>query len=291
MIPPRFEYHAPVSLDEAVGLLERYGGDAKVLAGGQSLLPILKLRLAEPKALIDINRIPNLAYVREEGEFLRIGAITRTNDLLDAPLVRERYPILADAADEIADPVVRNMGTVGGNVSHGDPANDLPACMLALGAQLVARGPNGTRTIAAEEFYQDTFVTALGASEILTEIRIPKARPRQGNAYVKLEKRVGDFPIVGVAANLILGGKGMVEIAGIGLTAVAPTALKAREAGESLVGKQPTEDVIRHAAKLAQDAAKPVSDLRGPAEYKRSMVGVLARRALTLAVKRARVGG
>ncbi|MEK6810297.1 MAG: FAD binding domain-containing protein, partial [Candidatus Thermoplasmatota archaeon] len=143
MIPPRFEYHAPVSLDEAVGLLERYEGDAKVLAGGQSLIPILKLRLAEPRALIDINRIPNLAYIREDNEFLRIGALTRANELLDSSMIQEKYPILTEAADDIADPVVRNMGTVGGNVSHGDPANDLPACMLALGAWFDARGPRG----------------------------------------------------------------------------------------------------------------------------------------------------
>ena len=291
MIPPRFEYHAPVSLDEAVGLLERYEGDAKVLAGGQSLIPILKLRLAEPRALIDINRIPNLAYIREDNEFLRIGALTRANELLDSSMIQEKYPILTEAADDIADPVVRNMGTVGGNVSHGDPANDLPACMLALGAWFAARGPRGSRTIPAGEFYQSTFVTALEPSEILTEIRIPKARARQGNAYSKLEKRVGDFPIVGVAANLFLSPKGTIETAGIGLTAVAPTARVAKEAAESLHGREPTEDVIRRAASLAMGAAQPTSDLRGPADYKRAMVGVLARRALTLAVKRARGGG
>lgn len=291
MIPPRFEYHAPVSLDEAVGLLERYGGDAKVLAGGQSLIPLLKLRLSEPRALVDINRIPNLAYIREDNEFLRIGAVTRANELLDSLMIRERYPILTEAADGIADPVVRNMGTVGGNVSHGDPANDLPACMLALGAWFAAHGPRGVRTISAGDFYQSPFVTALESNEILTEIRIPKARTRQGSAYSKLEKRVGDFPIVGVAANLVLSAKGAIETAGIGLTAVAPTARLAKEAADSLHGREPTEEVIRHAASLAMNAAEPTSDLRGPADYKRSMVGVLARRALILAVKRARGGG
>src|SRR5881628_1167287 len=211
MIPPRFEYFAPSTLDEAVEILGRYGGEAKVLAGGQSLLPVMKLRLAEPKALVDINRIPDLAYIREDGGWLRIGATTRTNDLNDSELIHARYPILSDAAYEIADPLVRNMGTVGGNVSHGDPANDLPACMLALGAHFVVRGPNGSRSIAAHEFYQDTFVTALESNEILLEIEIPKARLGQGNAYVKLEKRIGDFPIVGVAANLVLGTKGTIE--------------------------------------------------------------------------------
>lgn len=291
MIPPRFEYHAPASLDEAVELLDRYGGEAKVLAGGQSLLAVMKLRLAEPKALVDINRIPNLAYIHEESGFLKIGATTPTNDLNDSELVRSRYPILCDAASVIADPIIRNMGTVGGNISHGDPANDLPACMLALGAQFVAKGPGATRTIPAEEFYQDTFVTALEPNEILTEIQIPKARAGQGTAYFKLEKRAGDFPIVGVAANLVLGSKGTFESAAIGLTAVGPTALKAKRAGEYLVGRRPDEAEFLHAAGLAQEIAQPVSDLRGPAEYKRAMVGVLARRALTLASQRTRGGG
>src|SRR3970040_642736 len=240
MIPPRFEYHAPVSLDEAVGLLERYGGDAKVLAGGQILIPTLKLRLAEPGALIDINRIPNLAYIREDNEFLRIGALTRANELLDSSMIQEKYPILTEAADDIADPLVRNMGTVGGNVSHGDPANDLPACMLALEAHFVIHGPKRIRAIPAGEFYRDTFVTALESNEILTEIQIPKHQPGQGNAYMKLEKRVGDFPIAGVAANLVLDASGAIGKGGIGLTAVGPTALRARKAEGHLVGRRPT---------------------------------------------------
>jgi carbon-monoxide dehydrogenase medium subunit len=290
MIPPRFEYFAPSSVDEAVRLLDRFGGEAKVLAGGQSLLPVMKLRLAEPKALVDINRIPDLGYIREDAKYLRIGAIARTNDLNDSELIHRRYPILSDAAYEIADPLVRNMGTVGGNVSHGDPANDLPACMLALGAQFVVRGPRGERTIDSREFYQDTFVTALEPNEILTEIQIPRAREGQGSAYVKLEKRVGDFPIVGVAANLVLGPRRVIETAGIGLTAVGPTALKATEAEAHLVGKPAEDAALAEAAGLAEGIAKPVSDLRGPAEYKRAMVRVLARKALLEARDRARGG-
>lgn len=288
LIPPRFEYFAPKSLAQAVKLLDRFGGEAKVLAGGQSLLPVMKLRLAEPKALVDINRIPNLSYIRESRGLLRIGAMARTNDLNYSDLIRSRYPILSDAAEVIADPLVRNMGTVGGNVSHGDPANDLPACMLALEAQFVARGPHGPRIIPADRFYRDTFVTALKPNEILTEIGIPKARAGQGNAYFKLEKRIGDFPIVGVAADLHLKLDGTVERAGIGLTAVGPTALKAREAGEYLAGREPDDAILHRAAELARDIAQPVSDLRGPAEYKKSMVSVLARRALHLARNRAR---
>jgi len=290
MIPPRFEYYAPASIDEAVQVLDRYGGEAKVLAGGQSLLPVMKLRLAEPKALVDLNRIADLAFIREDDKFLRIGAMTRTNDLLDSKMLRERYPILTDAAYEIADPLVRNMGTVGGNVSHGDPANDLPACMLALGAQYVVKGPKGSRTIPAKEFYQDTFVTALEPNEILVEIHVPKARPRQGTAYVKLEKRVGDFPIVGVAANLVIDSKGKIEQAGVGLTAVGATALKATDAERELVGKVADDALLGRAAALAEAMAKPTSDLRGPAEYKKAMVRVLTRRALRRAWERARGG-
>ncbi|MEK6986804.1 MAG: xanthine dehydrogenase family protein subunit M [Candidatus Thermoplasmatota archaeon] len=289
MIPPQFEYYAPVSVDDAIQLLDRFGGDAKVLAGGQSLLPVMKLRLAEPRALVDINRIPNLSYIREEGDHLKIGTLTRTNDLNDSELIRARYPIFSDAASVIADPLVRNMGTVGGNVSHGDPANDLPACMLALGAVFLAKGPKGTRTIPAEEFYVDTFTTALEPNEIMVEIQVPKARMGQGTAYVKLEKRAGDFPIVGVAASL-LEAKGKVEGAGIGLTAVGPTVLKAREAEAGLVGRAPDEAAFRGAADLARSASHPVSDLRGPAEYKKAMVAVLTVRALRRAHERARGG-
>jgi carbon-monoxide dehydrogenase medium subunit len=290
MIPPRFEYYAPVSIEEAVKVLGRFGGEAKVLAGGQSLLPVLRLRLGEPKALVDINRIPDLAYIREEADVLRIGALARTNDLNDSDLVRRRYPILTDATSMLADPLVRNLGTVGGNVAHGDPANDLPACMLALGASFVARGPKASRTIPASEFYVDTFTTALEPTEILTEIRVPKARAGQGNAYMSLEKRVGDFAIVGVAANLVLGAKGSVEEAGIGITSAGPTALQATEAAQSLVGRTPDHAAFDRAATLAMDVAQPTSDLRGPAEYKRAMVGVLTARVLRRSVERARGG-
>lgn len=289
MIPPAFEYFAPSTLDEAVELLDRFGGEAKVLAGGQSLLPVLKLRLAGPKALVDINRIPNLAYLREEGDLLRIGATARTNDLNDSTLIHERYPILADAAAVIADPLVRNMGTVGGNASHGDPANDLPACFIALRAHYQVKGPNGLRSIAADAFYTDTFTTALEPNEILTEIQVPKAGPGAGTAYVKLEKRAGDFPIAGVAVSLIVSG-GKITSARIALTALGPTALLAKAAGDSLVGHAPDEAAFRAAAELAMEAAQPVSDLRGPADYKRAMAGVLTRRALHRAAERAQGG-
>ncbi len=290
MIPPQFEYYAPSSVDEAVALLRRFDGEAKVLAGGHSLIPLMKLRLAEPKALVDINRIPNLAYLREEDGYLRIGATTRTGDLLDSALLRKSYPILTDAAQEIADPLVRNLGTVGGNVCHGDPGNDLPACILALGAVLAVTGPTGPREIPAAEFYRDTFVTALEPAEILTEVRIPKARSHQGNAYQKIEKRVGDFAIAGAAANLVVDGAGRIETAGLALTGVGPTVVPATAAAAALVGEVLSESHLANAARLAEAATDPSGDLRGPVAYKRAMAGVLVRRALERALARAKGG-
>ncbi len=287
MIPPQFEYFAPSSVDEAVEILERYDGEAKVLSGGMSLIPILKLRLAEPAALVAICRIEGLSYIREEDGWLRIGANTVVSDLHDSDLVREKYPIFHDASSVIADPLVDNSGTVGGNLAHADPANDLPACTLVLGAQVVAQGPKGTRTIPVREFFVDTFETALGHSEILTEVQVPTPEPRQGNAYMKIEKRAGDFSIAAVAANLVLNGDGTVKDAGIGLTNVGPTPLFADEASSHLAGGSPDEATIARAAELAEQVSDPVSDLRGPAEYKRAMVGVLTRRTLGKALERA----
>ncbi len=290
MHPPKFEYIAPASLDEAIRVLQQYDGDAKLLAGGQSLLPLMKLRLARPRALVDLGRIPDLAYVREEGGSLRIGAMTRTNDLGASGPVRSRYPILSDAASVIADPLVRNMGTVGGNLSHGDPSNDLPACMVALDATYALQGPTGARTVRAREFYRDTFVTALGDQEILTEIRIPAARAGQGNAYVKLERRAGDFPIVGIAANLVVDPGGAVREAGLGLTAVGPTVLDASSACNSLLGRRAGEADIAAVARQARALSKPVSTLQGTAEYKGRMVELFTRKAVDRAYRRARGG-
>lgn len=289
MIPPRFEYYAPASVDEAIGLLDRFGGEAKLLAGGQSLVPLLKLRLAAPKAVVDLNHVPGLSYVREEGDALRIGALTRTNDLLDSELVRTSYPILSDAAATIADPLVRNLGTVGGNVAHGDPANDLPACMVALRAAYAIRGPGGTRTVPAEVFYLDTFATVLASNEVLTEIQVPRAKPGRGGAYEQIERRTGDFPTAGVAA-VLEEARGGVEDAGIALTAVGPTVIRAREAEDSLRGRPADEPSFRRAAELARDAAKPVADLRGSVAYKREIVAKLTLRALQRAQHRARGG-
>ncbi len=287
MYPPNFDYYAPTTLDEAIRLLDQHQGEAKVLAGGQSLLGMMKLRLAQPGALIDINRVPNLSYVKEDATALRIGALTRINELNAAPAAR-RYGVLADASAEIADPTVRNWGTVGGNASHGDPGNDLPACFLALDATYSAQGPKGVRTVPARTFYQDSFVTALAPNEVLTEVAVPKADPRTGSAYSKMERKVGDFATAAVAVSLTLAANGSIAKAGIGLTNVGPTAIYAAAASDALAGKAGSAAEIAAAAELAAKAAQPVADNRGPVDFKTDMVRVWTRRTVARAIARAK---
>jgi carbon-monoxide dehydrogenase medium subunit len=288
MIPPKFEYFAPTTLDEALSFLQQYGAEAKLLSGGQSLIPLMKLRLTTPTYLIDINRIPGLDHLQESNGFLSIGALTREADLEGSEFVRSKCPLVCDTATVIGDPLVRNLATIGGNLAHADPANDHPATMLALEAEIVATGPNGERTIPAAEFFTDFFTTALSPDEILTEIRIPVPPAGSGGAYVKLERKVGDFAIVGVAAQVTINASGMCECAGIGLTNVAPTPLKVYSAEAFLQGKRLDQAGIEHAAELAAAASEPAADLRGSVEYKRDMVRVLTARALTEALERAR---
>src|SRR5882724_9687312 len=202
MIPPTFDYHAPTTLPEAIALLGRLGEDAKILSGGQSLLPLLKLRFARPAHLVDIGRIPGLDYIKEEEGFLKIGALVRESALESSSLIRSKYPILIDTAAVIADPIVRNLATVAGNLAHGDPANDHPAVMLALGAEVTATGPSGERRIPIDAFFTGPFETALRHDELLTEIRVPAPAPRSGGSYMKLERKVGDFATAGVAAQV-----------------------------------------------------------------------------------------
>lgn len=287
MIPPSFEYLRPNTIPEAISLLQQYGQEAKILSGGQSLIPMMKLRLARPSYLVDINRIKGLSYVKEEGGFLKIGGLTRESELEASPIIQLKYPIILDTAHVIADPQVRNLATVGGNLAHGDPANDHPATMLALGAQVVATGPRGERTIPIEEFFVSLFTTALLPTEILTEIRIPAAAAHTGGGYVKLERKVGDFATAAVAAHLALNNQGIVQKAGIGLTNVGPKPIKARKAEDFLRGKKADAAAIAQAAQLAADEAQPSSDLRGPAEYKKGLVKELAKRALSRAAERA----
>src|SRR6266852_8246914 len=291
LIPGSFDYLAAHSINEAVALLDQHGEDAKVLAGGQSLIPLLRFRLASPAILIDINRIDGLEYLREMNGTLHIGALTRESELDNSSLIRERYPILFETSAVVADPVVRNWATVGGNIAHADPANDHPATMLALGARVVAVGPAGERIIPIGEFFTDmSFETSLRPNEILTEIRIPAPTERSGGAYFKLERKVCDYAIAGVAAYVTLDSHGRVTYAGIGLTNVGPTTLKARNAEQALLGQLLDDDSIHHAADLAAAASQPVSDTRGPAEYKRAMVRTLTVRALRKAAARATGG-
>ncbi len=287
MIPAPFDYHAPATLADALALLARFGDGAKVLSGGQSLLPLLKLRLGQAQHLVDINRIPGLEYIREAEGFLRIGGRTREAALEDSELIRTRYPILRDTAKVIADPLVRNRATVGGNLAHGDPGNDHPATMLALGAQVVATGPRGERVIPIADFFVGLFQTALAADEILTEIRVPVPPPRSGGAYVKLERKVGDYATAAAAAQVALDAAGKVTRVGLALTNVAARPVDACSAGERMLGRRPDGATIAQAAQAAAALADPNPDRRGSAEYKREMARVLAARALAKAVERA----
>ncbi len=291
MIPGTFEYHSPSSVAEATALLARLGDDAKVLSGGQSLIPLMKLRLAAPKHLVDINGLPGLAYVREDDGTLRIGGLTREVDLEESEIVRSRYPLLFDTCKVIADPIVRNLATVGGNLAHGDPANDHPATMLALGAEVVATGTRGERTIPIGSFFTGPFSTALKPDEIVVEIRVPAPRPRSGGAYVKLERKVGDFATAAVAVQITLDAGGACEQVGIGLTNVGSVPIKAAKAEAALKGKRPDDATIKQVAQLAAEAAQPSEDLRGSVEYKKDLVRVLTGRALRRAIERAQKGG
>jgi carbon-monoxide dehydrogenase medium subunit len=287
MIPAAFDYHRPGTLDEAIGLLSRHGEQAKVLSGGMSLLPMLKLRLGSFEHLVDIGRIPGLEYIKEDGGFVRVGGATRQATLERSELIRTKYPILADALPLIADPLVRNRATIGGNLANGDPANDHPAIAIALGATLVLRGPKGERTVPANKFYKSLYTTALAPDEILTEVRIPLPPPHSGGAYEKLKRKTGDFAAAAVAVQLTLDRKGAVERAGIGLTSVAPTPVEAVDASKKIIGTVLDEKSIDEAARLAAKAGSPSADRRGSVEYKREMTRVLATRALRRALQRA----
>jgi aerobic carbon-monoxide dehydrogenase medium subunit len=287
MIPPAFEYVRPKTLPEAIAFLQQFGDDAKVLSGGQSLIPMMKFRLARPSHLVDINRISGLSYIKEEGGYLKIGGLVREAELEDSALIRQKYPILFDTSRVIADPQVRNMATLAGNLAHGDPANDHPATMMALGAEIVAVGPKGERVIPVDGFFITLFTTDLQHDEIVTEIRIPIPPPRSGGAYLKLERKVGDFATAAVAAQVTLDQSGLCQKAGIALTNVGATPIKAAKAEVFLQGKKLDETSITQAAQLAAEAAQPSSDLRGPEEYKRGLVKELTRRALVRAYERA----
>ena len=285
MYPARFEYFAPTTLDEALEIIGRYDeGEAKVLAGGMSLIPVMKLRFAAPRALVDINRIGGLDTLAEEGGMLRIGALVRHKTCEQSDLLKGKYGALGDAAPQIADPIVRNLGTVAGSLAHADPQGDWASVMLAVRAEVVARGNSGERTIPIDELLAGPFTTSLEANEILTEVRVPDPGARAGGTYLKLERKVGDFATVGVAVHVSMSN-GSVGQAGIALTGVGPKNLRAEAAEQALVGHALDDETIAEAARLAAEAAQPRTDVRGTEEYKRNAVRVFTARGLRRAAE------
>jgi aerobic carbon-monoxide dehydrogenase medium subunit len=286
MIPREFEYHAPKTLPDALGLLKQLGDEAKLLAGGHSLLPMMKLRFAQPGHLIDLGRIPELKGIREEAGTLRIGAMTTENDLIWSKLLQEKCPLLVEGARQISDPQVRYKGTIGGDIAHGDPGNDHPALMLALDASFVLKGAAGERVVAADGFFLGTYDTLLQPGEIMTEIRISVPPPGTGYCYAKLKRKIGDFATAAAAVTLRMKS-GTVQGVTIALTNVGPTALKARAAEDALRGKAFSDAAVGEAARLAMSICDPVADQRGSAEYRTAMAGEMTRKALREAHARA----
>ena len=288
MLPSRFEYHRAATLDEALSLLAQYGEDAKVLAGGMSLIPLMKLRFASPGHLIDVNRVPGLDGISEADGQLRIGSLVRHNTLTSSDVIA-RYPTIASAAPQIADPIVRNWGTIGGSLAHADPAGDLGSVMLALGGSVVLTSSGGQREVAIADFLVDTFQTSIQPNELLTEVRVPAAGARSGGTYLKLERKVGDFATVGVAVALTLSN-GSIGRAGIGMTGVGLKNLQATEAEAALAGATPGPEAFAEAGRLAAASSSPIGDVRGSEAYKRHMVDVYVQRGLARAFEMADAG-
>lgn len=288
MIAENFHYASPTTLEEAYAMLHEYGEDAKILAGGHSLIPMMKLRFATPTHLVDINNIPGLAYIKEEGGMLKIGAMTREVNLEESEIIASKYQIFLDATKLIADPQVRNFGTVGGNIAHGDAANDHPAVMLALGAEVEISGKNGKRTVSIDDFFYGFYTTAIQHGEILTAIHIPAAGANYGSAYYKAERKVGDYATAGVAAMVQLDSNGTCIKAGIGLTNVNALPMRAKRSEEVLVGSKLSAEDIALAAKYAAEDCNPSADLRGDEEYKRHLVKVITKRMLNQSIERAK---
>ena len=283
--PAPFEYERATSVEGAIASLQRQGAGARVIAGGHSLLPMMKLRLANPERLIDINEIEDLSYIDEQDGQIRIGAMTRHRELLESELLAQRYPVFADAETVIADPVVRNRGTIGGSLAQADAAEDLSAVCSALKATVVIAGKDGERTVGMDEFHIGPYMTVIQDAEILTEVRIP-VKPGAGSAHEKIERRAGDWAIVAVSAALWVDG-GTISDAGVALSAVGPTTIHATRSEEALKGKKPSEELFAEAGKLASEDCRPSADGRGPVDYKRHLAGELTKRALRRAAERA----
>ena len=287
MIPGAFAYHRPSSVKEAVGLLAQFGDDGRALAGGHSLIPMMKLRLATPANLVDLGGIADLKGVRAEGNDIVIGAMTTQHDVIGSPLLGDKIPILRETSEQIADPQVRYLGTLGGNVANGDPGNDMPAVMLCLNATYHVMGKGGERRIAAREFYQGAYFTALEAGDVLTAVRIPIPAAGHGYAYEKLKRKVGDYATAAAAVVLTMSG-GKVGSCSIGLTNVAETPLWAQEAARILTGSALDAATVKRAVAAAEAITAPATDARGPAQYRTKMAGVMLSRALARAKSRAR---
>jgi len=289
MIPGQFDYVRPGDLEGALAILRDREGEAKLLSGGYSLIPLIKLRLAQPGLLVDMRDLTGLDGITETDDELRIGAKATHRQIHDHP-VMARYPLMREVAAGIGDPQVRNWGTIGGSIAHADPASDWPAVMLARHAHVVCRSATGERTISARDFFIDTFQTAIEPTEILTEIRMSSRPKGGGGAYQKLERKVGDFATVGVAAAVVIGDDGRIASAGIGITGVSPSPYAAVSAEEALVGQMPSDDLFRRAGEAAAAQAQPAADVRGPVDYKRAMVAEMTVRALRTAVERGMTG-
>ncbi|HXG15777.1 MAG TPA: xanthine dehydrogenase family protein subunit M [Calidithermus sp.] len=288
MYPAAFEYHAPTSIQDALGLLGRLGDEAKILAGGHSLIPMMKLRLAQPKHLIDLRKVPGLAGIREEGGTLVIGAMTTHWQMESSALLKQKMPILAETAAVIGDPQVRNLGTIGGSLAHADPAADQPATMIAVGAELVCQGPRGRRTVKVDDWFRGLMTTALGEDEILVEIRVPIWPAGSGGCYMKFPHPASRFAVVGVAAMVTLDRDGRCTRAGVGVTGAGTRAVRARGVEAGLVGQVLDASAIEAAAQKAADGVDVQADLQGSVEYKSHLCRVFARRAIAEAVRRAR---
>jgi len=286
MYPPRFEYAAPTSLDEALGALAQLGDDAKILAGGQSLIPMMKLRFAAPETLVDVKNLPGLDGISANGH-VEIGALATHTRLATDPTIAELLPAMSAAGKVIADPLVRNLGTIGGSLAHADPQADWGSVLLATGAELVLQKKGGERTVPIGDFFQGIFTTALEPDEMITAIRVSKPAGKHGGAYLKMERKVGDFATAAAAIHVELDGSGKIAKAGIGLTAVGPMNLKADQAEQALVGQIPSPELYAEAGRLAADKAEPNSDNRGSAEYKKNVIKVFVERGLARAVAQA----
>lgn len=288
MIPANFNYHKANTLKEAITLSQELGEEAKYMSGGHSLLPMMKLRFATPEHIIDISKIKGLSYIKEEGNLLKIGALTTQTELEHNPNLKENYPIFGDAVWLTADPSVRNCGTIGGNIAHGDAANDQPALMLALRATIIAEGVDGKKSIPIDDFFYGFYMTALEPGDILTEIQIPKTKKNSGGAYHKVERKVGDYATAGVAVHIELDDDGVCQEIGIGLTNVSAVPMRLERGEEILRGKKITDELIEQVGVIAGEDAEPESDLRGSEAYKRSIVNTITKRMLNKALERAR---